>query len=297
MTSSCGYIAIVGRPNVGKSTLLNRLIGTKISITSKKPQTTRYCIQGIKTIDDCQMIFVDTPGFNPKEKRVLNQYMNRAIHSALADVNLVLWVIDRDHWHDEDQAMLNILQAVKTPIVLVINKVDELKDKSKLLVLIDKLREQIQLSAIVPISAVTGEQIPELENVIKARMPEGMHFYPDDQISDRSDRFLAREIIREKLMRFMGEELPYAVHVTLDQYLVEEKIIRIAAVIWVERDSQKAMVIGKGGSKLKKIGTAARLELEKLLEQKVFLQLWVKVKPDWQDREHFFMSDFLSGRA
>ncbi len=278
----CGYVAIVGRPNVGKSTLLNYLLGQKISITSRKPQTTRYQILGIKTKDDTQVIYVDTPGLHWGARGALNRYLNRTAQTALQSVDVVIFVIEVDHFHSmDDQWVLEKLKKINIPVLLVINKIDKIKNRERLLPFMEKLSRDYSFKNIIPISAKTGEQVDTVEQAVMACLSEGPYQFPPDQVTDRGDQFMATEIIREKAMRQLGQELPYALAVTLVLFEREPTITRISAVIWVEKDSQKGIVIGKGGERLKKIGTQARLSLEKIFEEKVFLQLWVKVKSHW----------------
>jgi len=281
----CGYVAIVGRPNVGKSTLLNRLIGQKVSITSRKPQTTRHRILGIKTVGDSQAIYVDTPGVHHGEKRAINRYLNRIAGDVLQDVDVIIFVVEGMRWLDDDQRVLDLLGGLKVPVVLAINKVDQLKNKQDLLPHIAKLAEARSFAEVMPLSAKSGENIAALEARVTALLPAGEHFFPAEQITDRSERFLAAEIIREKLVRSLGQELPYASAVEIEQFSQEDKIVHISAVIWVEREGQKAIVIGKGGERLKAIGQQARADLEKLVGGKVFLRLWVRVKEGWSADE------------
>ena len=283
MTKKSGFVAIIGRPNVGKSTLLNTLIGEKISITSPKPQTTRWQILGIKTVDHTQIIYIDTPGLHREEKRAMNRYMNRIASAVILDADVIVFMIDATSSRYEDELVLKKLQATTKPVILVINKIDLLKDKNELLPLMDKLKHQFQFSHIIPISAMKAENVAALEKVIADLLPEGPLLYPDDQLTDRNIRFQVAEIIREKLIYATEEELPYATTVEIERFQPGEKITEISAVIWVERHGQKVIVIGKKGARLKKIGTQARKEIEKLLGNKVFLQLWVKIKENWTD--------------
>lgn len=285
MTRS-GYIAIIGQPNVGKSTLLNQILGKKLSITSKKPQTTRHQILGIKTQDEVQYIFVDTPGVHRQERHSLNHYMNRAAMQSLKDVDVICFVVAGTKLDETDQWLLNKLSSIKTPKILVINKLDKIKDRQALLPLIKEVSEQYDFNAYIPISALNGEQVPELLQTIEPFLPENPHFFPADSITDRSDRFVATEMIREKLTRFLGQELPYSVTVTIDAFEDSEKLLRLAAVIWVGRDSHKKIVIGDKGEGLKLIGTEARKALEHFFNKKVYLNLWVKVKENWYDNKH-----------
>lgn len=282
--TKCGYVAIVGRPNVGKSTLLNYLLGQKISITSKKPQTTRHQILGIKTEAETQMIFIDTPGIHAQNRKALNRILNKAALTSLHDVDVILWVIE-PRWTEEEDFIKKKLESITTPVILVVNKVDKFKDKQQLLPLIESLADQYPAKDVVPISAERGENLDTLCQVISRDLPQQAFIYPADELTDKSARFLAAEIIREKLMRYLGEELPYATTVQIDAFKESESLVDIAATIFVERTSQKAIVIGAKGSGLKKIGTEARKDLEKLLEQKVMLRLWVKVKDNWADDE------------
>lgn len=285
MKQRTGYIAIVGRPNVGKSTLLNHLLGQKISITSRKPQTTRQRILGIKTIDETQFIYVDTPGLHDHNGKALNRYMNRAALSALQDVNVIVFVVDARRWDKRDEWVLQRIDQLKTPVILAVNKIDKLSDRASLLPYLEEAAKRFSFLKIIPISAKNGDQLLDLEKAISECLPEAPHFYPDDYLTDRTDRFIAAEFVREKLTRLLGEELPYALAVTIDAFEEQPKIVRIAAIIWVEKASQKPIVIGVGGERLKVIGTKARLDLEKYLDKKVFLKLWVKVKAGWSDDE------------
>lgn len=285
-----GYVALVGRPNVGKSTLLNQLLGQKISITSRRPQTTRHRIHGIKTTNEGQAIFVDTPGIHASQKRAMNRYLNRMAGSALLDVDLIVLVIDRPDWLPEDELVLNRVQAAAAPVILVINKVDRIEDKSVLLPFLKETAARHPFAALIPVSALKGTNLDVLEHKLMELLPEGEPIYPDDQITDRSERFFAAEIIREKLLRSLGQEVPHALTVEIEQFKTERALTRISAVIWVEREGQKAIVIGQKGEVLKKVGGRARLELERLLDQKVYLQLWVKVKEGWSDDERALRS-------
>lgn len=281
--TQCGLIAIVGRPNVGKSTLLNYLLGQKISITSRKPQTTRHQVMGIKTTGAAQMIFVDTPGIHQSEARAINRVMNRAASSAISDVDLVLFVVDRDRWTDEDELVLSHLKRNTVPTVLLINKVDLLPDPNTLLPLVATMLERHPFVAVLPISALRHRELDTLEDLIQQHLPTGPHLFPDDQITDRSERFLVAELIREKIIRQLGDELPYATAVEIESFEVQERIVHIHALILVERAGQKKILIGERGSRLRSIGTQARIDMETLLGQKVMLKLWVKVKSGWSD--------------
>ncbi|OOH91098.1 GTPase Era [Pasteurellaceae bacterium 15-036681] len=287
----CGFIAIVGRPNVGKSTLLNKILGQKISITSRKAQTTRHRILGIKTEGAHQMIYVDTPGLHIEEKRAINRLMNRAASSAIGDVDMVIFVVEGTKWNDDDEMVLNKLRGIKAPVVLAINKIDNIKEKEELLPHITALSEKFPFKEIIPISGQRGKNVHILEKFVRESIKEGTHHYPEEYVTDRSQRFMASEIIREKLMRFMGEELPYSVTVEIEQFKMNERgTYEINGLILVERDGQKKMVIGNKGQKIKVIGTEARMDMERLFDNKVHLELWVKVKAGWADDERALRS-------
>ena len=287
----CGFIAIVGRPNVGKSTLLNKILGQKISITSRKAQTTRHRIVGIKTEGICQEIYVDTRGLHIEEKRAINRLMNRAASSAIGDVDLIIFVVDGTHWNADDEMVLNKLRNAKAPVVLAINKVDNVKNKDDLLPFITELGSKFDFAHIVPISAQRGNNVHQLEKIVRQSLRKGVHHFPEDYVTDRSQRFMASEIIREKLMRFTGEELPYSVTVEIEQFKVNERgTYEINGLILVEREGQKKMVIGAQGQKIKTIGMEARADMERLFDNKVHLELWVKVKSGWADDERALRS-------
>lgn len=281
----CGYVAIIGRPNVGKSTLLNRILGEKISITSHKPQTTRHQILGIKTEGGKQTVYVDTPGLHKNIKRAINRYMNRAALQTLAEVDVIIWVLEGMRWLDEDEWIYKRLKDIKKPIILLVNKVDQIKAKTDLLPYLQRLSEKADFVQIMPVSAEKGINIAELEALVAELLPESPHYFAEDQLTDRNDRFLAAEMIREKLMRRLNQEIPYALTVEINEFKEKENILHIYATIWVEKENQKAIVIGAGGQNLKNIGKLARLDMEKLFDSKVFLQLWVKVKENWSDDE------------
>ncbi|WP_414673352.1 MULTISPECIES: GTPase Era [unclassified Methylophaga] len=281
-----GYVAIIGRPNVGKSTLINRILGQKLCITSRRPQTTRHRILGIKTTDQGQFIYVDTPGMHSDGKKAMNRYMNRAAAASIDDVDVVLFVVEGLKWTEDDQRVLKrIQQDARSPVILVLNKADKLSDKSDLLPQIQSLAPQYDFAAVVPISARKGMNTDVLEQEIAKLMPEGEMIFDEDQLTDRSSRFLAGEIVREKLFRYLGQELPYSLTVEIEQFEEEEGMYRIGAVVYVERSGQKSIVIGKKGEQLKLIGQDARLEMEQLFGCKVFLQIWVKVREGWSDNE------------
>jgi GTP-binding protein Era len=286
----CGYIALVGRPNVGKSTLLNHILGQKISITSKKAQTTRHKILGVKTLGNRQFIYVDTPGIHRTETRVLNQVLNKSSGSAMQDADTVVFVVEALKWTEEDSFVLEQVKDTQAPKILVLNKIDNVKEKALLLPYIQKVCGLCDFASIIPLSAETGEQVSELETALGRLLPEGLPLFPEDQVTDRSVRFMAAEIIREKLMRQTGDEIPYNVAVEIEKFKQDGQLIRINALIWVEREGQKKMVIGSSGEKLKRIGTDARKDLESLLEQKVMLELWVKVKSGWSNNERALKS-------
>lgn len=288
-TLHAGYIAMVGRPNVGKSTLLNRLLGQKLSITADKPQTTRYRILGVLDLPGGQIALLDTPGIHRQPgKRALNQSLNRAALGALAEADLVWFVVMAGKWDEEDAHILNALQREGRPVMLVINKIDQLSDRGRLLPYLEKLASLHSFVEMFPISALKGENTKRLAEVSLRHLPNvAIRPFSEDQITDRSLRFVSAEFIREQIMRSLGEEVPYAAAVTIDSFDEQASLTRIAATIWVERNGQKAIVIGRGGERLKSIGSLARKSLEHLLGVKVFLELWVKVRPGWQDDPRF----------
>ncbi|PJE79501.1 GTPase Era [invertebrate metagenome] len=290
----CGYVAIVGRPNVGKSTLLNHILGQKLSITSRKPQTTRHQVLGIKTEKGIQTIYVDTPGMHKEQKKAINRYMNRAASSALCDVDVIIFVVDRLTWTEEDQLVYDRVLEARRPVILVINKIDRLQDKTQLIPYLDDLAKKTVFKAIIPLSARSGRNLDSLDAQVAELMPEGDYFFPDDQMTDRSSRFLAAELVREKVMRQLGDELPYEIAVEIEAFSHEERrngsLLNISALILVERSGQKAIVIGEKGSRLKKIGQDARIDMEKMFDSKVMLHLWVKVKGGWSDDERALQS-------
>lgn len=280
-----GFIAIVGRPNVGKSTLLNHLIGQKISITSRKAQTTRHRITGILTEEKTQFVFVDTPGFQTQHTNALNRGMNRVVTNSLREVNVVLFVLEARQFDERDQQVMELLPQDR-PVILVINKADLLADKAELLPFIERISVLRHFAAIVPVSARQGKQLDTLLDAIRPYIPEGEHLYAEDEITDRNERFLAAELLREKVFRFTGEELPYSVSVVIEQFKQEGKLRRIHAAILVDKEAHKAMLIGSKGEKLKEIATQARLDMEKLFDGKVFLEVFVKVRSGWADSAH-----------
>jgi len=285
-----GYVAIIGRPNVGKSTLLNYILGQKLSITSRKPQTTRHKIMGIKTENDVQVVYVDTPGMHENHDKALNRYMNKAAQSAVKDVDVIVFMIDRTKWTSEDEMVLKSLQYVKCPVILAVNKVDFLADKEDLLPTLQKLDAKGDFAHIVPMSAKSGHNVERLESIITSFISQGMHLFPEDQITDRSSRFLAAELVREKIMRQLGDELPYSMTVEIEEFRYEDSLLVISAAILIDRQSQKHIIIGEKGSRLKQIGRDARLDMEEMFECKVMLNTWVKVKSGWADSERALKS-------
>lgn len=284
--SRCGFVAIVGRPNVGKSTLMNRILGQKISITSRRPQTTRHQVMGVKTSGETQAIYVDTPGMHIMSKdrnRAINQFMNQAATQALRDVDCAVFIIDRTRWTEEDEIVLKRLAGLKSPVILAVNKVDWIKDKSALLPWLESVAGKREFAAILPISAKNGTGVDALEAEVARYLPEGPHYFPEDQITDKSERFLASEMVREKVMRQLGDELPYQMTVEIEQFRDEGRIIHINALMLVEREGQKKILIGENGERIKQIGKEARLDMERTFGSKVMLKLWVKVKRGWSD--------------
>jgi len=288
-TLKSGTIAIVGRPNVGKSTLLNHLIGEKISIVSRKAQTTRHRIMGILTRPDAQFVFVDTPGFQTKHTNALNRAMNRGVTQALSDVDVVIFVLDADHFDDRDKAVVKLLPSDR-PVILAVNKIDQIKEKAKLLPLLDTLAKAYPFAAIVPVSAAKGSQLDALLAEVRKHLPNDDLLYGEDEITDKSERFLAAEYIREKLFRMIGDELPYAATVEVEKFELDGALRRISAAIVVDRQAHKGIVIGKGGETLKRIATEARQDMERLFDGKVFLEVFVKVKSGWADDERLLKS-------
>jgi len=289
MNERCGFIAIIGRPNVGKSTLLNKILKQKVSITSHRPQTTRHQIYGIKTMGDTQMVYIDTPGIhkiNPTSEKKLNHYMNQAAGQALKDVDVVVFLIDAQRYTQEDELVLSMVKQSKVPVVLAINKIDKITDKTVLLPLIEKLSSLFEFSKVVPLSAINGKQVEVLEaQLAELCLPGPFHFSPD-AVCNRDDTFRISELVREKIMRTLEQELPYATSVQVESIKPFEKYTEIHALIWVERPGQKSIIIGHKGAMLKLIGTQARIDMEKLLKQKVMLKLWVKVKEGWSNNRN-----------
>jgi GTPase len=287
---NCGFVALIGRPNVGKSTLMNHLLKQKISITSRKPQTTRHRILGINTTEAGQAIYMDTPGMHNNEKRALNRYLNRTAETTLLGVDVIVWLIDGLSWHEYDEVIFKKLEQAGLPVILAVNKVDKVKDKDAILAFFAEARHRFPFEHLIPISALKRTNLDQLESLIMTLLPVSDLIYPEDQITDRPERFLAAEIVREKLTRRLGDELPYALTVEMERYEELPGITKIYAIIWIERLSQKNIVIGKEGEMLKKVGTDARFDIEKLIGQKVYLQLWVKVKKNWSDNERAMQS-------
>jgi len=281
----CGHVAIIGRPNVGKSTLVNRLVGQKFSITSRKAQTTRHRLLGIKTTANAQVIYVDTPGLHAGSGRALNRYMNRAASTALVGVDLILFLVEAGRWTDGDSHVLDRLAEAQAPVVVAVNKVDRVNDKEVLLPFIDELSRRGEFLEVVPISALRGTNTDRLEQILIDSLPETAALYDEDQFTDRSERFLAAELVREKLTERLGQELPYRLSVEIEAFQTDTDVLRIGAVIWVERSSQKGIVIGRQGRVLKAVGSEARKDMEALFARKVFLELWVKVKEGWSNDE------------
>ncbi|MGB2680063.1 MAG: GTPase Era [Candidatus Competibacter sp.] len=294
-----GYAALLGRPNVGKSTLLNRLIGQKISITAPKPQTTRHVILGIQTLPEAQIVYVDTPGLHRQAKRAINRYLNRAAASVLGYVDVVVFLIEALRWTEEDGDVLERLADFSGPVVLAVNKVDRVADKARLLPFIGELTAKQTFAEVVPLSALRGENVATLQEVVIRRLPVSEALFPEDQLTTASERFIAAELIREKLTRLLREEVPYSLTVEIEHFIEDQRLTRIGAVIWVEREAQKGIVIGAGGAVLREAGRQAREALERLLDRKVFLETWVKVREGWSDDERALQSlgynDFKTG--
>lgn len=292
MTNSthAGYAALLGRPNVGKSTLLNRLIGQKLSITAPKPQTTRHVILGIQTLPEAQIVYVDTPGLHRQGRRAMNRYLNRAAASVLGYVDVAVLLIEALRWTEEDGDVLQRLATFSGPVVLAVNKTDRIADKTRLLPFLQEMAGRRAFVEVVPLSALKGDNVAALEQVIAGLLPVGDFLFPADQITTVSERFLAAELIREKLTRLLRDELPYALTVEIERFAEEERLTRIHAAIWVERASQKGIVIGEKGATLREVGRQARQDLERLLGRPVFLETWVKVREGWSDDERALRS-------
>ena len=286
----CGLVALVGRPNVGKSTILNRIMGQKISITSRRPQTTRHRILGIKTDEHSQIIFVDTPGLHTRQPRAMNRYLNRAASDSLRDVDVVIFVVEGTRWLKDDDWVVEKLRRLKVPVILAVNKTDRINNRQTLLPQLEMLAKKMNFSDLIPVSARVGDNLDMLERAVVRCLPASPPYYPDDQVTDRSERFLAAELVREKLFRRLGEELPYGLTVEIERVKEERNVLHIHALIWVEKSSQKPIVIGRKGERLKQIGRDARIDMEKMFGHKVFLQLWVKIKEGWADDDRALRS-------
>lgn len=286
----CGYVAVVGRPNVGKSTLVNHILGQKLAITSRKPQTTRHNMLGIKTEGAVQAVYVDTPGLHKGGQTALNRFMNRSALTALKDIDVAIFVVDRMRWTDEDEMVFERIQYLTCPLIIAVNKADRLEDKSQLLAHLEWLAGKLPNAQIVPVSALHGHNLETLQGLVSDFLPEGEHFFPDDQITDRSSRFLAAELVREKIMRQLGAELPYQITVEIEEFKQDGRILHIHALILVERDGQKKIIIGDKGERIKRIGQEARKDMETLFDSKIMLNLWVKVKSGWSDDERALRS-------
>lgn len=280
-----GYVALIGRPNVGKSTLLNHLIGQKLSITSRRPQTTRHRIIGIKTTSLAQTVFVDTPGIHRSEHKALNRRLNQTAQAILTGVDVIVWLNDSLQWRDDDELVLEKLREITVPVIFAINKIDLVKDKKACLPFLQSVAQRYPFAELVPISALKATNVEVLEQSIINLLPESELIYPADQVTDRPERFFIAEIIREKLTRALSRELPYSLTIEIENYQESEQLVRIDAIIWVERESQKRIVIGANGAVLKKVGERSRVDIEQMLEKKIFVNLWVKVKSGWSDNE------------
>lgn len=283
----CGFISIVGRPNVGKSTLMNHLIGQKVSITSRKPQTTRHKVTGVYTVDDAQFIFVDTPGFQKLNLNKFNVALNQSVVNSLSNVDAILYVVEAGLFNDGDKEVLNLLPQNHANVILVVNKKDKLKDKQELNKFVSEVSKMYSFKSVLSVAAKHDNGLDMVLGNIKKHLPESVFLYPEDQLTDKSSSFMASEIIREKLFRSLGEELPYSLMVEIDKFEQTTKLTRIFATIVVDRDNQKPIIIGKGGEKLKKISIESRLDMEKLFETKVHLEIWVKVKRGFADEMKF----------
>jgi GTP-binding protein Era len=281
----CGYIALIGRPNVGKSTLLNRILQQKISITSRKPQTTRHSILGIDSKGPYQWVYVDTPGIHQSSKKVMNKVMNKTATSVLRDVDAIAFIVEAMVWKPEDEAVLHLIKSTNISCFLIINKVDKIKDKAVLLPWLEKISRLHTFAKVIPLSARTGIQVDTLQEQLKPLLPEGPHLFGEDQITDRSIRFMCSELVREKIFRLCGQELPYSTTVEIESFQDEETLTTVHALIWVDKESHKRMIIGDKGSKLKEIATEARKDMERLIGKKVFLRCWCKIKSGWADSE------------
>jgi GTP-binding protein Era len=285
-----GYAALLGRPNVGKSTLLNRLIGQKLSITAPKPQTTRHVLLGIQTLPEAQIVYVDTPGLHRQVGRAMGRYLNRAATSVLGYTDVVIFLVEALRWTEEDTAVLKRLADFSGPVVLAVNKVDRIADKSRLLPFLAEMAQKRTFAEIVPLAALVGDNVAALERSIITLLPIGDFLFPPDQLTTVSERFLAAELLREKLTRLLRQELPYALTVEIEHFVETERLTRIGAVIWVERETQKGIVIGEGGTTLREAGRQARESMERTFGRKVYLETWVKVREGWSDDEQALRS-------
>jgi GTP-binding protein Era len=281
----CGFVAVVGRPNVGKSTLINSILGSKVSIVTPKPQTTRHRILGVHTVGECQIVFVDTPGLHRRAAKTMNRMMNRTAAAALADADLILFVSEAGRWTVEDQDVLDKLKESRAPVIALLNKIDKVHPKQELLSALSEISQRHEFDEVMPISAKLNDNLDKLVELIPDYLPESPPLYPDEMITDRSESFQIAELIREKLTLLLRQEVPYGLTVQIERYEKETEGVSVNAVIWVERESQKGIVVGKGGKVLKKVGRAARLELKERLGVRVHLELWVKVKDNWADSE------------
>ncbi|MCH9698166.1 MAG: GTPase Era [Gammaproteobacteria bacterium] len=280
-----GYAALIGRPNVGKSTLLNFLLGQKLSITSRRPQTTRHRIIGIKTTEQAQLIYVDTPGIHRSQPKALNRHLNQTAQATLTGVDVVIWVNDSLQWRDDDELVLEKLKHIAVPVIFVINKLDLVKEKSACLPFLQDVARRYTFAELIPVSALKSTNLDALEKSIVSLLPESDLIYPEDQLTDRPERFFISEIIREKLTQILSKELPYSLTIEIELYKETERLVEISAIIWVERDSQKRIVIGDKGQVLKRVGERSRVDIQNMVDRKVFLNLWVKVKSGWADNE------------
>jgi GTP-binding protein Era len=286
----CGFIAIIGRPNVGKSTLLNHLLQQKLSITSDKAQTTRHRIIGVHTVDNLQYVYVDTPGLHAAKGRAINRYMNQTAHDALIDVDVVLFLSEARRFTDEDKQILTMLKKVNAPVFWLLNKVDQVDRQTDLLPRVAELTQQFKFAEVIPCSAKNGDNVDKLETLLAKYLPESPFYYEETQTTDRPPQFLVAELVREKIFQTTGDELPYSAAVEIEKFELQEGVYHISALIWVEREGQKKIVIGAKGDKLKEVGMRARQDMEEMLGTKVFLQLWVKVKSGWSDDERLLKS-------
>ncbi|MHB8534665.1 MAG: GTPase Era [Sulfuricaulis sp.] len=286
----CGLVTILGRPNVGKSTLLNRLVGEKISITSSRAQTTRHRLLGIKTGEQAQIVYVDTPGLHADNKNMMNRQMNRVAAASLLGVDCIVLLITAGGWVEADEHPLRLVSRQEIPVILAINKIDQMKDRRRLLPLIEESGGKMNFASIVPVAARTGVNLDDLEKAILEHLPHQPPLYPADQITDRNERFLAAELVREQIFRGFHQEIPYATAVSIDKFKRVKGLLMIEATIWVEKEGQKPILIGKNGERLKTVGTRARLAMQKIFAAKVHLSLWIKVREAWSENERALRS-------